>query len=125
MALVPALTEPPYPPIVIHVDETRSTPSGLTCSMPVADVVSPAKLDVRCHRLSNVGKRCGDDPSSDGAGSPLEAQMSSIPSLVPRDRYAARCIVTEEVPGQNEQEQIHSCPDFTLLLPAAGWPWLG
>ena len=39
------------------------------------------------------GKRPRDDPSSGGAGSLLEAKMTSIPSLVPRDRYAAleRC----------------------------------
>lgn len=28
MPLVPAVPEPSYPPIVIHVDDTRSTPSG-------------------------------------------------------------------------------------------------
>ena len=47
---VRALPHLPERPIVIHVDDTRSTSSGLTRSKPVAAMVSPAKLGVQRHR---------------------------------------------------------------------------
>ena len=60
--------------------------------MPRADLVAPATLDVQRHPARTPASVAAMIHYPKGPD-PLETQMSSIPSLVPRDRYAAldRC----------------------------------